>query len=325
MIDALAAVPDRDDAHAIAQRLPTLASSLHPAQSPRRTWSALATIGATDLTIARIVEPHVDALTILAEAPDSVDGAASHAWGVYAAEASGARLEAQPERGGWRVRGDKPWCSLARHLDRALVTAWTGHSTRRLFAIDLTDPSVAVQNSPWVARGLTAVDSPTITCSNTPAVPIGDNGWYFDRPGFGIGGIRVAAVWYGAAVALGATLQDAASRREFDQIGLMHLGAVDSDLHAAHCVLSDAEERVRDGISGRQALLLASRVRRQVRQSAESVLGRVAHALGPAPLARDEQHARRVADLTLYLRQEHAERDEAALGTAVTLGEGSVL
>jgi hypothetical protein len=47
------------------------------------------------------------------------------------------------------------------------------------------------------------------------------------------------------------------------------------------------------------------------------VLERVGHALGPAPLARDERHARRVADLQLYLRQHHAERDEAALGRAV--------
>ena len=41
------------------------------------------------------------------------------------------------------------------------------------------------------------------------------------------------------------------------------------------------------------------------------------HALGPAPLAFDPDHARRVADLQLYVRQHHAERDEAALGAQV--------
>lgn len=44
---------------------------------------------------------------------------------------------------------------------------------------------------------------------------------------------------------------------------------------------------------------------------------RVGHALGPAPLAFDEDHARRVADLELYVRQHHAERDLAQLGSAV--------
>ena len=41
------------------------------------------------------------------------------------------------------------------------------------------------------------------------------------------------------------------------------------------------------------------------------------HALGPGPLAMDAEHAARVADLTLYVRQHHAERDLAALGRLV--------
>jgi hypothetical protein len=36
--------------------------------------------------------------------------------------------------------------------------------------------------------------------------------------------------------------------------------------------------------------------------------------LGPGPLCSDDVHARRVADLTIYLRQSHAERDLADLG-----------
>ena len=47
------------------------------------------------------------------------------------------------------------------------------------------------------------------------------------------------------------------------------------------------------------------------------MLARTGHALGPAPLTLDDTHARRVADLTVYLRQHHAERDVAALGRAV--------
>jgi hypothetical protein len=47
------------------------------------------------------------------------------------------------------------------------------------------------------------------------------------------------------------------------------------------------------------------------------VIVRVGHCLGPAPLAQDERHARRVADLQLYVRQHHAERDEATLGRQV--------
>jgi hypothetical protein len=55
-------------------------------------------------------------------------------------------------------------------------------------------------------------------------------------------------------------------------------------------------------------------VRRVVAGTTEEVLERVGHALGPAPMALEEEHAGRVADLQLYVRQEHAERDAAQLG-----------
>ena len=44
---------------------------------------------------------------------------------------------------------------------------------------------------------------------------------------------------------------------------------------------------------------------------------RVGRALGAGPLGHDEAHSRRVADLTVYLRQHHAERDLAQLGELV--------
>ena len=43
--------------------------------------------------------------------------------------------------------------------------------------------------------------------------------------------------------------------------------------------------------------------------------------LGPAPLAFDADHARRTADLRLYIRQHHGARDDAALGAAVLEAE----
>ncbi len=58
-------------------------------------------------------------------------------------------------------------------------------------------------------------------------------------------------------------------------------------------------------------------MRAAVADCCERVLTRVDHALGPAPLVTEADHAARVADLRLYLRQHHAERDEAALGRAV--------
>ena len=41
---------------------------------------------------------------------------------------------------------------------------------------------------------------------------------------------------------------------------------------------------------------------------------RTGRALGPGPLCQDGRHAQRVADLSIYIRQSHAERDLAELG-----------
>ena len=45
-------------------------------------------------------------------------------------------------------------------------------------------------------------------------------------------------------------------------------------------------------------------------------------ALGPAPLVTDETHARRVADLHLYLRQHHGPRDTARTGRELAAAVG---
>ncbi|RII90505.1 PIG-L deacetylase family protein, partial [Clavibacter michiganensis] len=69
--------------------------------------------------------------------------------------------------------------------------------------------------------------------------------------------------------------------------------------------------------SGEEGRLLAKRVRAVVARAVDETLTHVAHALGPAPLAQDADHAKRVADLGLYVRQHHAERDDASLGGAL--------
>jgi hypothetical protein len=275
----------------------------------RRLWELLATIASADLTVARVVEPHLDALTIRAQAGLNYDG--QHTWGVFGAEAPGVAVVASENDGGWLLTGTKPWCSLAGSLDRALITARSGES-RRLFEIDLHHEGVSIASGGWVARGLASVRSEQIDLAGVPATPVGDDGWYLTRDGFAWGGMGVAAIWFGGAVALGRTLMATMTGREPDQVGLMLLGEVDVVLHGCRSVLAAAAGDV-DAGAGHPGVL-AQRVRSTASAAAERVASLVGHALGPAPLALDEEHARRVADLQLYVRQDHAERDLARLG-----------
>ena len=301
----------------------------HPgAGETRARWSALATLGAVDLTVARALEPHLDALAILTEA--GLSGAAPGGLlGVYAAEGPGHRLTARVgsvERGEpvWLLSGSKPWCSLADQVGGCLVTAWVDDRRRGLFLVDRAGADaerLVVEDTPWHARGLTAVRSPTTRYDDVPALAVGGAQWYLERAGFAWGGMGVAAVWFGAAVAIARRLAVHAGSRTPDQVALMHVGRAEAAVHRARCVLGAAADSVDEGSAkGAAGERLALTVRQVVRHSAEEVLLEAAHAMGPAPLVRDEEHARRVADLTVYVRQEHAARDAAALGRALLEG-----
>ena len=284
-------------------------------------WSLLATLGAHDLGVARAVEPHLDALAILEQA--GVRDGGDRTWGVFAAEGPDVRLDATPADGAWRLTGVKPWCSLAGRLDAALVTAHVPGAGRSLFAVDLTDPRVVPADQPWASRGLAEIPSTPVAFDDAPATPVGAPGWYLERPGFWWGGIGVAACWYGGAVGLARALWERAARSD-DRLVAMHLGAVDAALADARRALEEAA-RVVDADGARAddvpgdvpGPVVAKRVRATVARTCEDVLTRVGHALGPAPLALDEPHAKRVADLQVYVRQQHAERDDASLGATL--------
>jgi len=271
----------------------------------------LVDVAALNLTAARVLEAHTDALAILAEAGEVP---APGLWGVFAAEAADVQLVGRSGRDGWALDGTKPWCSLAAHLDHALVSARVG-SARRLFAVDLAHPSVQVEPpSGWVARGLRHVPSGPVHFTGAPARPVGGPGWYLSRPGFAWGGIGVAACWYGGARGLAERLRSVAATRA-DPLSALSVGRVEVALHAARTSLLDAAAEIDAGHArGRAGELLALRVRSVVAGAVELTLSQVGHTLGPAPLAFDEDHARRVADLEIYVRQHHADRDLAALG-----------
>jgi len=290
----------------------------------RALWEALASIASHDLGAARAIEPHLDALAILDQAPSGelppIAGTVGCTWGVFAAEGSPEPLRARAGESGspWSISGIKPWCSLADRLDAALVTVTLDTGARALFAVDLRQSGIITDNSAWQARGLTEIPSGPVRFADVLGYPVGEPGWYLTRPGFSWGGIGVAACWFGGAVGLARTLFAALQRREPDPIALMHLGAIDEVLQSARRALAEAADLVDSGdAEGAEGRLLAKRVRATVARACEVVAERVGHSLGPAPLAQDADHAKRVADLQLYVRQHHAERDEASLGGAL--------
>ncbi|KUM35304.1 acyl-CoA dehydrogenase family protein [Arthrobacter sp. EpRS71] len=302
-------------------------------------WELLASVTAVDVAAGRVLEPHLDALAILAQAgaqagvQAGTDGEHEGTWGVFAAEGPGMKLEAKrAANGGYVLNGSKPWCSLAGHLDGAVITAHTEENTRAAFAVDLKHQGVTAEAPAWTSRGLKEIPSGTVHFDHVEARPVKQGSWYFERPGFAWGGMGVAACWLGGAVAVARDYADAltkaaANGREADQIALASLGEIDRILATTTGYLAQTAERIDAGdLEGSDPdspspWPEALRIRGTVAAAVERVQTLVTQNLGPGPLAFDEAYGKRMADLGLYIRQHHAMRDDAQLGALALKGD----
>ena len=290
----------------------------------RERWAALTSLAEQNLALARLAEGHTDALAILNEIdPESVaevqGPAGSLRWGVWAAEPPNTGLTASlGESGSWLLSGTKAYCSGARSCTHALVTARAGED-RMLFAVRVREPWTRPLTDSWPAAGMAASDTLDIVFERAPGTPVGGPSAYLDRPGFQHGGLGVAACWYGGARAVARTLHAAARSCDVGPHALAHLGAVWAQLEAVEAALDRAAAQVDADPFDRkgEAAVRSKQVRAFTEAACSQVLDRVGRALGAAPLAHDADHARTVADLTVYLRQHHAERDYATLGQAL--------
>ncbi|MBP1206005.1 hypothetical protein JOD97_004067 [Duganella sp. 1411] len=322
---------ERDDAGAPGQVLRRIvAEGLDRLPLPGRgatlqRWRALAEVAGHDLSLLKLYEGHTDALAILAElgAPAPPDAL----WGVWCAEPPDGRVSlSRPATGAARLSGRKQWCSGAASVSHALVSCWDADGRPWLAAVALDQPGVTVTADGWQAVGMAGSASVDVSFDDAEATLVGASGAYVDRPGFWHGGAGIAACWYGAARAIGVYLQAAvragAARQAPDPHRQAQLGTVDVALAGAAAVLREAAAAIDADPTG-DAGALALRARLAVEAAATLVLQHATRALGATPLCRDAHFARLAADLPVFLRQSHAERDLAALGRMLSTREES--
>jgi alkylation response protein AidB-like acyl-CoA dehydrogenase len=278
-------------------------------------WATFSDLAGEDLSLARLAEGHADSVAILAELAGPRPRPGSR-WGVWAANPPGPNVTACRRGGSWALDGTKQYCSGARVCTHALVTA-AAEDGPRLFAVAVED--LEPREGSWPATGMAGSDTLDVGFTAVPAEPVGPPDGYVGRPGFSHGGAGVAACWYGGARAIARALLCAAAKRDIGPHALAHLGAVDLALRTARSALRQAASEI-DADPGDlrgDGPARAMRVRTLTEAVATDVLARTGRALGAGPLSHDEAHSRAVADLTVYLRQHHAERDLARLGELV--------
>jgi alkylation response protein AidB-like acyl-CoA dehydrogenase len=273
-----------------------------------RRWSALRDWGRQDLVLARLAEGHTDALAILADAgraptPDSL-------YGVWTAR-SGPGLWLRDGR----LTGTLRFCSGAHDLDRALVVADSDDGPR-LLDVGVRRLGVEPVTGTWQPLGMAASDSADVHFADLPVNEqsmIGLPGFYTERPGFWHGGVGVAAVWLGGAVGVLDDIHGWLREHGADAHAHAHLGAMHVAVEATEALL----ERTATAIdahpdAGHQRAV--GTVRASAEHSARVVLDVAPRLFGATGLCRDQPVAQRLADLAVYIRQHHGERDLAALG-----------
>ncbi len=284
-------------------------------------WLALHDLAVADVAVARLGEAHLDAMAILAEAGMRPRPAALY--GVWAsAEPGGSDVRltgAGTGPAGWRLAGTKAFCSGIGIVDRALIDVVDrGH--RQLVDADVrflpggqgwcspTSPSSAAIE--WRHPGLARCNTGTVTLIDAGDVDrVGPPGWYLDRVGFWHGACGPAACWAGGAAGLLAHAEPGD-----DPYRLAAAGAMAATAWTMRAVL----QRAGDEIDGDPHDVTAARrraraLRHTVHEQASGMLDRFQRAWGPRPLVAGPGVAERIADVAIYLRQHHGDRDLAAL------------
>ena len=264
--------------------------------------TAIFAAGRRDLSLAKLIEAHWDAVAILNEAGmQPVEGAA---YAVWASEVPGTPLRFEE---GVLV-GTKQFCSGAGLVDRALVTAGP-----TLVEVDLklAGSRLRLDESQWLTDAFRMTHTASVTFDALPIVSVvGEDDWYTRRAGFWHGACGPAAAWAGGAAGL---LDYAVTTKRNDPHTMAHLGAMHANVRAMESMLKTAGDCF-DREPEVNAMTEALAVRHTVEQLSTDTLRRFARALGPAPLVKDVDVARRYAELDLFLRQSHAERDLEVLG-----------
>jgi alkylation response protein AidB-like acyl-CoA dehydrogenase len=277
-------------------------------------WQTLAAIGAHDLALAKLFEGHTDALAILQEAGMASAATPGNIFGTWCAEPPDARLNLIAGDGGWVLDGRKSWCSGAHTVTHAVVSCWNENGEALLALVDMRQNGISFNDEGWRAVGMRDSASVDVHFAQVTATPVGAPGFYVARAGFWHGGAGVAACWYGAAARLAAVMQAQLAARPGDAHRLAQLGEISVTLQATAALLRECASGF-DRHPLQAAMVAALSVRLAVEAAATKTLNAAGRAFGAGPMCKDAALARLFADLPVFMRQSHAERDLAAVGT----------
>lgn len=293
--------------HAFQQLVPLLTDIAQPGGGRTyERWQILAEVAACNLNLAKWVESHLDALSILHELGYAEVPSGSGA--VWAAE--GGTQPIHCETG--HCSGQKLWCSGADLVDYGLMTYRDRQQNSQLIIVDMHQSGIGIDQSRWHAVGMAHTRTATVSLTQVAVETVGQPGQYLSRPGFWHGAAGVAACWYGAAAKLASVLQQACQTQP-NAFRLMYLGQVNTQLATTRQYFKAVAGHIDQAPRQSHALMIRI-LRAQVEQMAHCVLEQVGKALGARAFCENPQFAQLAADLPVFLSQSHAAFDLEQIG-----------
>lgn len=282
-------------------------------RTPER-HARLAEIGRRDLSTARLVEGHADAVAILCESGRRPKENSLYA--VWASDVPGETgLSIEQREGYLRLFGKKMFCSGAGLVDRALVTS--GGPDALLLDLDLRAPPdlLRIDLTEWRSEAFRETQTATIYLDGL-GMPkcdvVSTRDWYLERPGFWHGACGPAACWAGGAMGL---VDYAVKKTNSKPHARAHLGAMLAASWALNSYLQSAGEQIDEQpTDATAARIRALIVRHRIEQTCSEILTRFGRALGPRPLIYDADIGMHHRELEIYIRQCHGEVDLEGIG-----------
>ncbi|MCO8074086.1 acyl-CoA dehydrogenase [Acinetobacter lwoffii] len=286
---------------AISEQVPYPASG-----ATLKRWQILSQVSASNLSLGKLYESHLDALAILHELNIPVEQ--KGLWAVWAAEGGPKPLTLQAGK----LSGIKPWCSASVWVQHGLLTHRDEQQYSQLLILDLSQEGIQHHQDAWQAVGMQHTLTARLELDHVEVEKVAAPNAYLDRPGFWHGAAGVAACWYGATVRLAEYLRQAVLLKPH-AYKAMYLGEISRELLATQSLFYQVAALIDQQPQHAHELKIRS-LRAQVEATALNVLTHVGKALGAAPYCEHPHFARLAADLPVFIRQSHAAFDLERIG-----------
>jgi len=318
--DLAAAADDEDRGGSIAPSVArVLDEGLLHDPGADRTCDALISLAEVNLSLARLIEGHVNAAQLLDRFGHDLPAGLLGVWG-----ADGARPGGVADG---RLCGVKSRASGLGVVAHAIVSVRTDEGTR-LALVPAGDPA---RHDPgaWTTTGMRATVSGEFTLDGLEPVWLGPPDAYFDEPYF-LGGVwRIAALQTGGTLGLLAAVRDHLDR----------LGRLDADAQVARLTpllgrafaargLVERAAEAAEGPEGRadpdRAVALSVMARLLSEDLAQDAIAAAERSVGLAHFEDGSTTGRRARDLAVYCRQVARDALEQKAGR-IALGRGGRL